>query len=323
MRKSPVPLPPDLQHLPVIEAELWVQISPDPDLRIEGPAFDREGNLFVTSPYHGRIYKVTPQKQVSLIFDNRNIRGIGCAIHKDGRLFLACGTGELFTINPDGSGFNPITARVNGKPGKMNDLVFDPQGNLYVTDFNGTVPNPTGGVYRFSGDFKKVDPVLEHLAGANGISLAPEGNVLWVAETFRNAILRIALEEDGVTVSSRDGVCYAYYSTGAPGGPDSNKVDREGNLYQAITMQGRVVVLNAQGIPVANVLIPGRDEGFHLRSTNLAFKPGTREGYVTAGGEGGPCVYRFPALAEGLLLFSHASNTLPTGKKYDYRGGSK
>jgi lactonase len=307
MKKSLVPLPPDLQSLPTIEAELWLQIDTDSNLRIEGPAFDRGGNLFVTSPLHGRIYKITPQKQASTIFDNKSIQNIGCAIHKDGRLFLACGTGELMTMNPDGSGLNYITPRVNGKPKKMNDLVFDSKGNLYVTDFTGTVPDPTGGVYRFSSDFSKVDRILEHLAGANGISLSPEGNVLWVGETFRNAILRIALSDDGVTISPRDGVCYAYYGTGAPGGPDSNKVDIKGNLYQCIQLQGRVVVLNAHGIPVANVLIPGRDEGKHLRSTNLAFKPGTSEGYITAGGEGGPCIYRFPALAEGMLLFSHFS----------------
>ncbi len=305
MKKSIVPIPPELRSLPTIEAELWVQISPDSDLRIEGPAFDREGNLFVTSPYHGRIFKITPQAQVSTIFDNKSINTIGCAIHKDGRLFLACGTGELITINPDGGNLNCIMPRVNGKPEKLNDLVFDSQGNLYVTDFTGTVPDPTGGVYRFSSDFSKVDQILGHLAGANGISLAPEGNVLWVGETFRNAILRIALADDGVTMAQRDGVCYAYYGSGAPGGPDSNKVDVEGNLYQCIQLQGRVVVLNAHGIPVANVTIPGRDEGKHLRTTNLAFKPGTNEGYITAGGEGGPGVYKFPALAPGLLLFSH------------------
>lgn len=305
MKKSVVPIPPELQGLPTIEAELWVQISPDSNLRIEGPAFDREGNLFVTSPRHGLVFKITPQKQISTIFNDARINNIGCAIHKDGRLFLACGTGELFTLNPDGSHVNYITPRFSGKPEKLNDLVFDSKGNLYVTDFTGTVPNPTGGLYRFSSDFSKVDPILEHLAGANGISLAPEGNVLWVGETFRNAILRIALEEDGVTISPHDGVCYAYYGTGAPGGPDSNKVDVVGNLYQCIQLQGRVVVLNAHGIPVANVLIPGRDEGKHLRTTNLAFKPGTNEGYITAGGEGGPCVYKFPALAIGLSLFSH------------------
>ncbi|HOG45308.1 MAG TPA: SMP-30/gluconolactonase/LRE family protein [Anaerolineae bacterium] len=290
----------------MIEAEPWVQIDPDPELRIEGPAFDREGNLFVTSPYHGRVYKVTPEKHVSQIHDNPCMKGIGCAIHKDGRLFLACGTGELATMNPDGSDVRFITARLNGKPQKLNDLVFDAQGNLYVTDFTGTVPHPSGGVYRFTSDFSRVDLILDNLAGANGISLAPEGDALWVGETFRNAILRIALEDDGVTIASRDGVCYAYYSTGVPGGPDSNKVDKEGNLYQCIVPQGRAIVLNARGIPVANILLPGRDEGQNLRSTNLAFRPGSNEGYIVASGACGPAVFKFPALAEGLPLYSHS-----------------
>ena len=305
MKKSIVPLPPDLQNLPIIEAELWLRVSPDPDLRIEGPAFDREGNLFITSPYHGRVLKITPQKQVSTVSDDKNIKKIGCAIHQDGRLFFACGTGELMTMNPDGGDIRFITPRLNGKPQQMNDLVFDAQGNLYVTDFTGNLPHPTGGVYRFSSDFTKVDLILDNLAGPNGVSLTPEGNALWIGETFRNAILRIALSDDGVTIARVDGVCYAYYSTGVPGGPDSNKVDVEGNLYQCIVSQGRAVVLNAHGIPVANVVIPGRDEGKNLRSTNLAFKPGSNEAYMTVGGDDGIGVYKFPALAEGLRLFSH------------------
>jgi lactonase len=97
----------------------------------------------------------------------------------------------------------------------------------------------------------------------------------------------------------------AYYSAGSPG-PDSNKVDSDGNLYQCIMGQGRIVVLNAQGIPVASVIIPGRDEGKLLRTTNLAFKPGTAEGYITTSGRGGAWIYRFTGLAEGLPLFSHA-----------------
>jgi len=186
----------------------------------------------------------------------------------------------------------------------MNDLVFDSKGNLYVTDFTGDISNPTGGVYRFSSDFKTVQPVLEHLAGANGISLSPQGNVLWVSESCRNTVLRIDLLPDGVTINPMVGTCYAYYSTGSPG-VDSNKVDVEGNLYQCIIFQGRAVILNAHGIPIANVVIPGRDEGKHLITPNLVFKPGTKEAYILASGEGGAWIYTFRGLAEGLPLFSH------------------
>jgi len=69
--------------------------------------------------------------------------------------------------------------------------------------------------------------------------------------------------------------------------------------------QGRVLILNDRGIPIATVVVPGRDEGKYLRTTNLAFKPGTREGYITAGGEGGAWIFKFDAIAQGATLFSH------------------
>lgn len=303
--KSIVPIPPELVSLPTINAEPWLQIEPDPTTFLEGPAFDRQGNLFLTSILDGRILKITPQKQVTTVFTNKNIQPAGCAFHKDGRLFVACMSGELIAMNPHGGNVKYIEAKYNGKPQRFNDLVFDRRGNLYVTDFTGTVSDPTGGVYRFSSDFKTVQPVIKRLASANGISLSPEGNVLWVGETCRNAVLCIELLEDGVTVCTVAGACYPYYSTGGPGGPDSNKVDKEGNLYQCLIFQGRAIVLNAHGIPIANVVVNGRDEGKQLRTSNLAFKPGTREAYIVSSGEGGAWVHRFEGLAEGLPLFSH------------------
>ncbi len=186
----------------------------------------------------------------------------------------------------------------------MNDLVFDKKGNIFITHFIGTVMEPAGGVFRISADAKTVQPVVLHLASPNGVSLSPEGNVLWVGESARNSVLRIALQDDGVTCKPLIGVLPVYQSSGCSG-PDSNKVDSAGNLYQCITGQGRVIVSNALGIPVANILIPGRDEGKLLGTSNLAFKPGTDEGYITTSGSGGAWIYTFKGLTRGLNLFSH------------------
>jgi lactonase len=297
-----MPLPPDLVNLPAIEAEPWCQVFPD--VFLEGPAFDREGNLFLTSTPNGTIFKITARKKISTIFKNKKLEVNSSAFHKDGRLFAVCLTGELLTMNPDGSAVNCLYPKFQGKGLSMNDLVFDAKGNIYVTDFKGTVMEPTGGVYRLSPDAKTVHCIVRHLASPNGVSMSPEGNTLWIGETNRNAILRIELLKDGITTNPIAGVNYACYLSGCPG-PDSNKVDEEGNLYQCLIFQGRAIVLNKHGIPIANILIPGREEGKHLITPNLAFKPGTSDGYIIAGGEGGAWIYKFKALARGLILFSH------------------
>lgn len=304
---SIVPIPPDLINLPTIEAEPWFQIDPGAVIFLEGPVFDREDNLFVTYPQAGKVFRITPQKQMSVIFDDKKIEVDGAAFHRDGRLFIACLTGELLIISPGDDKATPIYPEYQGNRLSMNDLVFDPKGNIYITDFTGTVMEPTGGVYRISADLKTVQPVVLHLPSPNGVSLSPEANALWIGESSSNIVLRIALLEDGITCSPVSGILPVYYSTGSPG-PDSNKVDSAGNLYQCIMGQGRIIVLNARGIPVANVIIPGREEGKFLRTSNLTFRPGTSEGYITTSGEGGAWIYKFEGLAEGLPLFSHQAD---------------
>jgi lactonase len=302
--KSVVPLPPSLKNLPTLKVEPWVQVEPG-NIFLEGPAFDRQGNLYVSSIFDSRIIKITPDKQITTILKKDGLMPDGIAIHKDGRLFLACLSGKVATVNPDGSNFTTIDAKYQGAPRSANDLVFDSKGNLYVTDFTGTVSDPSGGVYRYSSDLMTVKPVFKNLAAANGIALSPEGNVLWVSETCRNALHRIQLLEDGITINPIAGANVPYHFIGAPGGGDSMAVDEEGNVYQSIIFHGRVIILNNGGIPIAQVLIPGRDQGNLLITTNVAFRPGTDEVYLTASGKGGGWIYKFQGLAKGLKLFSH------------------
>ena len=153
--KNVVPLPPSLKNLPKIKVEPWLQVDPG-ELFLEGPAFDRQGNLFVSSIFDHRILKITPDKAVSTIFKKDGLLPDGIAIHKDGRLFLACLSGKIAAVNPDGSNLKYIDAKYEGFPKSANDLVFDSKGNFFVTDFIGTAANPVGGVYRYSSDLLTV-----------------------------------------------------------------------------------------------------------------------------------------------------------------------
>lgn len=299
--KSAVPLPPDLKGLPAIAAEPWLLIGESPAFFLEGPAFDRAGNLYISSLLDSRVLKITPDKKVTTILEQKGLLPNGIAFHKDGRMFIACSGGKLISLNPDGTNVVNIAPRYQGKPAVFNDLIFDAKGNLYVTDFIGHVGNPAGGVYRFSADFTKVEPVLEGLALANGIAFAPSGNELWVVETGRADIVLLQLMEDGLTIRPPAGCTVPYRFTG--GGCDSMTVDAEGNAYVCINGQGRIVVLNPRGIPVANVFMPRRDEGMHLAVTNVKFKPGTDEAYATVSGKGGGGVFKFKGLAKAMTLF--------------------
>ncbi|MFC7542566.1 hypothetical protein ACFQU2_28105 [Siccirubricoccus deserti] len=44
------------------------------------------------------------------------------------------------------------------------------------------------------------------------------------------------------------------------------RVDAEGRVYVALYGQGRVLILSREGLPIGQVLLPGRDEGRNLSS---------------------------------------------------------
>lgn len=308
-----MPLPPGEALLHSIEAEPWLRIDAG-DVFLKGMAFDRDGNLILMAAYAGRIdrsmagrvdrsiLKITPGKEITALLNRHGVRMCDHAIHKDGRIFIACLTGELLVVNPDGSNVRPISVRLKEKPERLSDLTFDSNGYLYVTDFTGYPGTPTGGVYCWSPDGRTVEQVMPNLTTPNGIAFAPDEKSLWVSCSLANEILRLTLRENRTAVQQ---AAVLYRLSGPPGG-DGLRVDVRGNMYLAVNFQGRVLIFNKHGIPIASVLMPGRDRGELLRTTNVAFKPGTDEVYVAASGEiGGAWIYRFQGLAEGTPLFSH------------------
>jgi lactonase len=48
--------------------------------------------------------------------------------------------------------------------------------------------------------------------------------------------------------------------------------DSDGNLYVAMYGQGRVLVFNKNGIPMGQVLLPGRDENCPLESPRVSVR---------------------------------------------------
>jgi lactonase len=307
------PIPPNEAALRQIKVEPWLKID-DRNVFLKGMAFDRKNNLTVMAAYPGAdpsrglagrvdrsILSITPDKQITTLIRQNKFRLVDHVIHKDGRIFIACLSGELLVANPDGSELKPVTSRVNGKPQAPSDLTFDSKGNLYVTDFIGSAANPTGGVYRWSPDFQSVELFGPNLVTPNGIAFSFDERSLWVACSMAKKLFHLILDETAKTVKQAESV----YNLSGPGG-DGIRVDVHGNVYLAMNFQGRILVFDKNGKPIATVLMPGRNRGELLSTTNVEFLPGTNEAFaVGAGDTGGTWIYKFKGLAKGAPLYSH------------------
>lgn len=302
--RGPVPIPPSERGLQTVVAEPWFKVS-QKGIVLEGSAFERDGNLLFCDVSGRRVLRLTRERHLSTVVALDDLAPGGLAIDKDGSIFIAAmnltkGTGSIMSVKADGAGMQTIVPVTAGY--MPNDLVFDAHGGFYFSDFRGISTEPKGGAYYVSPDFKTITPVLSRLAMANGIALSPDGKDLWITEFSRNLLHRVQLEN--ATSIAPIGTAIPYHFIGPA--PDSMRADSDGNLYVAIYSQGRVMVFNKMGIPIGQVLLPGRDEGHNLQSTSMAIAPGTDDLYiVTSDGNGGQgaTIFHAKVFAEALSLY--------------------
>ncbi len=304
--RGPVPIPPSERGLQTVVAETWFKVSHE-GIVLEGAAFERNGNLLFCDVSGRRVLRLTQDKRLSTVVLLNDFSPGGIAIHNDRRIFIAAmnipkGTGLIAAVQPDGTGMQTIVPATAGY--MPNDLVFDAHGGFYFSDFRGISTEPKGGAYYVSPDFKTITPVLPHLAMANGIALSPDGKELWVTEFARNLLHRVVLASP--TAIAPVGTAIPYHFIGPA--PDSMRADSDGNLYVAIYSQGRVLVFNKNGIPIGQILLPGRDAGHNLQSTSMAIRPGTNDLYIVTSddnGEQGATIFHAKVFATALQLYSH------------------
>ncbi|WP_340268819.1 SMP-30/gluconolactonase/LRE family protein [Sphingobium mellinum] len=309
-----VSIPPAEQGLQTVVAEPWLSISKetpalagmDNKLLLEGGVFDRGGNLLIVEVIGGRVMRIAPDRTLSVLLPKNASGSAGVAIHKDGRIFVAAvgdmkRGGSVYAIRPDGSGKDVIIPPESGYV--PDDLVFDDDGGFYFTDFRGDNAEPIGQVVYMSPDRKSLTPVMSRLSMPNGIMLSPDGKTLWVGETGRGLLHRIELAAPAKI--GLFGTTIAYHFTGSRA--DSIRVDKDGNVYVALVREGRVLVFDPRGVPIAQILIPGREKGDMLVTTSMAIKPGTKDLYIlTSDSEGRSAgIFRTQAFAEAPTLFSH------------------
>ena len=265
----------------------------------------RDGTLFFCDASGGRVLRLSPDRALFHSARDGPQPG-GIAIHRDGRLFVAAldipgGLGSISAVRPDGSDLQTVIPPQAGY--LPNDLVFDASGGLYVSDFRGTSTDPAGGVYYLSPDGRTITPVLSRIAKANGVALSPDGKMLWATEFGSNRLHRVELAtcDHGDAVRHRRSL--SFHRPGA--GLDARR--RRWQRLRGTLRTGPRARVERYGIPIGQILLPGRDEGHNLLTTNMAFRPGSNDLLiVTSDGERGQGagIFHVSAFAQALPLYA-------------------
>jgi gluconolactonase len=290
------------------------------DSFLEGPSFDRAGNLYVTDIPNGRIFRISPALEWTLAAQYDGWPN-GSAFHRDGSLWITDYRRGLLKLDvgqtgsPDrhpSEGRGPITilGHRNSESFKgVNDLTFDRDGNVYFTDQGQSgLHDPSGRVYRLSpspsspsplGEGRgegsgRLDLLVPNIPSPNGIALDASGRFLFIAVTRANQVWRGPLLADGSI--SKVGAFRTFFG---PSGPDGMAVDADNRLVVAHASLGGAFVMNAGGEVTHFVKSPGGST-----VTNIAYRPGTSSLVMTESETGSILEADMPA--PGAPLFSHA-----------------
>lgn len=242
------------------------------DSFLEGPVFDGAGNLYVTDIPWGRIFRIDPQGEWTVVAEYDG--------EPNGMKFLDADTllitdykNGLMCLDVASGKITPYLQRRNSERFKgVNDLVFDSAGNLYFTDQGQSgLHDPSGRLYRLRPN-GQLDLLQSNVPSPNGVALSPDERVLYLAVTRGNCVWRVPLLPDGSVAKVSQ-----FFTSYGPSGPDGLAVDAAGRVLVANPGLGYVWVLNGRAEPVQVLRgVAGSS------TTNLAFGGADRRTvYVT------------------------------------------
>jgi gluconolactonase len=268
----------------------------------EGPVVLPDGDVLVVEVRGGRVTRVHPDGSSTTVAEVGGGPN-GAAIGPDGAAYVVNNggfswseiRGLIVPVDETGSNRPPdftggwvdridlqtgaVTRLVDDFDGEPflgpNDIVFDPRGGFWFTDFGKMGPRhmDRGGVYWSSVDGSDVRRIAQGLTGPNGIGLSPDGATLYAAETHTGRLLAWDVTGPGEV----DGPQRIVAST--PNHFDSLAVEADGTVVVAAIQHGLCAIRLDGSIEYTEMP--------DVMTTNIAFGgDGLRTAYVTlsAGG---------------------------------------
>lgn len=262
---------------------------------LEGPSFDRDGNLWVTDIPWGRLFRITPDGEVSVGAEYDGEPN-GLKFHKDGRGFITCHKNGVMVLDPATGEVKPFLERAILERFKaVNDLVFTRNGDMYFTDQGQTgLQDPSGRLYRLRAADGKLECLLDNVPSPNGLVLNKAENALFLAVTRANAIWKITMLPDGTVTKVG-----TFIQMSGGSGPDGLAIDEDDNIAACHVGLGVVWLFSALGEPLLRINSP---KG--ILTTNCAYGgPDNRTLYFTESRTGTILTARMPV--PGRRMYSH------------------
>ena len=218
----------------------------------EGPAVDKDGDVYFTDQPNNRILKWSvDDKKLSIFLENSG-RANGLYLDKQGSIYSCSDMdNEIWKIDMSGNHIVLVTEFGGKKLNGPNDLWIHPDGGIYFTDplykrdywtRNPDMQQDGEYIYHLSTDGKliRVDTDIQK---PNGIIGSPDGKHLFVADIKAGKTFVYDIQTDGTLANKK-----LFTNMGS----DGMTMDSKGNIY--LTGRG-VTIFNPQGEKIANIPI--------------------------------------------------------------------
>jgi len=223
----------------------------------EGPAVDKQGNVYFTDVRDNKLYKIGADGKPAVF--KEDVGGISGLMFGDDGTLYACQNGRkrIVAYSPDG------TEKILAEGINSNDLAVTKNGNIYFSD----PPDKQVWLIDSKGN-RRVVYDGKGIDFPNGVRLSPDQSLLLVADTRGKWVWSFQIQADGSLANEQ-----AFYHLETPddssmSGADGMTLDTDGFLYVATKLgiqicdpPGRVMgIINKPWLGgLSNVVLGGAD----------------------------------------------------------------
>ncbi len=229
------------------------------------PVEDKNGNLFVVTS-SGTVYAFQPGAEAPEPIFHKAGRASGIVFDSEGGCFIAdCDRKAIICPDLADPSKDPteVIKDYDGAPllGPHSLLLSKSSSTLYFTDSGkfeeSGFSTGKGSVFAIDLDVNILKPVLHKcLSLPSGLALSTKENVLYVAETSENRILKV------VFTGSGQHHCSVFYQFAGSFGPTALAMHSKGYLFVAryevpeMSNNGVITIINENGEWVKDLVIP-------------------------------------------------------------------